>query len=52
MRPAIAWTAQEIARSRLLALGGETPLGRVDISHVDQLGLRIVREAEPGSRKK
>ncbi|MFJ8449573.1 UvrD-helicase domain-containing protein [[Kitasatospora] papulosa] len=38
-------------RSRLLALGGEALLGRVEISHVDQLALRIVREAEPGSRK-
>ncbi|MGW3823133.1 UvrD-helicase domain-containing protein [Streptomyces sp. NPDC005071] len=38
-------------RSRLLALGGETLLARVEISHVDQLALRIVREAEPGSRK-
>ncbi|MGW8801035.1 UvrD-helicase domain-containing protein [Streptomyces sp. NPDC055775] len=38
-------------RSRLLALGGEPLLARVEISHVDQLALRIVREAEPGSRK-
>lgn len=38
-------------RSRLLELGGEELLARVEISHVDQLALRIVREAEPGSRK-
>ncbi|MEV5544933.1 UvrD-helicase domain-containing protein [Streptomyces sp. NPDC052309] len=38
-------------RSRLLELGGEPLLSRVDVSHVDQLALRIVREAEPGSRK-
>ncbi|GAA4001526.1 3'-5' exonuclease [Streptomyces marokkonensis] len=39
-------------RSRLLALGGETLLSRVEISHVDQLALRTVREAEPGNRKR
>ncbi|WCN04283.1 UvrD-helicase domain-containing protein [Streptomyces sp. M92] len=39
-------------RSRLLALGGETLLSRVEISHVDQLALRAVREAEPGNRKR
>ncbi|WP_320777934.1 UvrD-helicase domain-containing protein [Streptomyces sp. CRN 30] len=38
-------------RSRLLELGGEQLLSRVDVSHVDQLALRVVREAEPGSRK-
>ncbi|MEU8674411.1 UvrD-helicase domain-containing protein [Streptomyces sp. NPDC048560] len=38
-------------RSRLLELGGEELLARVEISHVDQLALRVVREAEPGSRK-
>ncbi|MDH6625673.1 superfamily I DNA/RNA helicase/mRNA-degrading endonuclease RelE of RelBE toxin-antitoxin system [Streptomyces sp. LBL] len=38
-------------RSRLLELGGEELLSRVEVSHVDQLALRIVREAEPGSRK-
>ncbi|MGX1633696.1 UvrD-helicase domain-containing protein [Streptomyces albidoflavus] len=38
-------------RSRLLELGGEQLLARVEISNVDQLALRIVREAEPGSRK-
>lgn len=38
-------------RSRLLELGGEGLLARVDISHVDQLALRIVREAEPGNSK-
>ncbi|OKK22739.1 DNA helicase [Streptomyces sp. CB00455] len=38
-------------RSRLLELGGEELVGRVDVSHVDQLALRIVREAEPGSGK-
>ncbi|ARF81252.1 UvrD-helicase domain-containing protein [Kitasatospora aureofaciens] len=38
-------------RSRLLELGGEDLLARVDISHVDQLALRIVREAEPGNSK-
>ncbi|MGA4980482.1 UvrD-helicase domain-containing protein [Streptomyces cellulosae] len=39
-------------RSRLLALGGEELLSRVEISHVDQLALRAVREAEPGNRKR
>ncbi|MEU2384901.1 UvrD-helicase domain-containing protein [Streptomyces sp. NPDC012461] len=39
-------------RSRLLALGGEALLSRVEISHVDQLALRTVREAEPGNRKR
>ncbi|MDH6227818.1 UvrD-helicase domain-containing protein [Streptomyces sp. MJP52] len=39
-------------RSRLLALGGEDLLARVEVSHVDQLSLRTVREAEPGSRKR
>ncbi|MFD9584232.1 UvrD-helicase domain-containing protein [Streptomyces sp. NPDC059980] len=38
-------------RSRLLELGGEQLLSRVEVSHVDQLALRVVREAEPGSRK-
>ncbi|OEV19726.1 hypothetical protein AN219_27670, partial [Streptomyces nanshensis] len=38
-------------RSRLLELGGEALLSRVDVSHVDQLALRSVREAEPNSRK-
>ncbi|MFB9467458.1 UvrD-helicase domain-containing protein [Streptomyces cinereospinus] len=38
-------------RSRLLELGGEELLGRVDVSHVDQLALRVVREAEPGNGK-
>ncbi|MFF0451092.1 UvrD-helicase domain-containing protein [Streptomyces sp. NPDC004609] len=38
-------------RSRLLELGGEGLLARVEVSHVDQLALRIVREAEPGSGK-
>ncbi|WP_326590705.1 UvrD-helicase domain-containing protein [Streptomyces brevispora] len=38
-------------RSRLLELGGEQLLARVEVSHVDQLALRVVREAEPGSRK-
>ncbi|MFJ3627528.1 UvrD-helicase domain-containing protein [Streptomyces albidoflavus] len=38
-------------RSRLLELGGEQLLARVEISNVDQLALRVVREAEPGSRK-
>jgi superfamily I DNA/RNA helicase len=39
-------------RSRLLELGGEELVSRVDISHVDQLSLRAVREAEPGNRKR
>ncbi|MGA5795228.1 UvrD-helicase domain-containing protein [Streptomyces cellulosae] len=39
-------------RSRLLAVGGEELLSRVEISHVDQLALRTVREAEPGNRKR
>lgn len=38
-------------KSRLLQLGGEDLLARVEISHVDQLALRVVREAEPGSVK-
>ncbi|MEV6107812.1 UvrD-helicase domain-containing protein [Streptomyces sp. NPDC051940] len=38
-------------RARLVELGGEELLARVDISHVDQLALRVVREAEPGSSK-
>ncbi|MFE2558342.1 UvrD-helicase domain-containing protein [Streptomyces sp. NPDC059352] len=38
-------------KSRLLQLGGEELLARVEISHVDQLALRVVREAEPGSAK-
>ncbi|RSS63214.1 DNA helicase [Streptomyces sp. WAC07061] len=38
-------------RSRLLELGGEELVARVDVSHVDQLALRTVREAEPGSSK-
>ncbi|MET9509343.1 UvrD-helicase domain-containing protein [Streptomyces flavidovirens] len=38
-------------RARLLELGGERLLSRVEISHVDQVALRIVREAEPGSKK-
>ncbi|MFE2452722.1 UvrD-helicase domain-containing protein [[Kitasatospora] papulosa] len=38
-------------RSRLLQLGGVELLARVEISHVDQLALRVVREAEPGSAK-
>ncbi|MER7967464.1 UvrD-helicase domain-containing protein [Streptomyces sp. NPDC096080] len=38
-------------RSRLLELGGESLLGRVEVSHVDQLALRVVREAEPGNGK-
>ncbi|MEU9325618.1 UvrD-helicase domain-containing protein [Streptomyces canus] len=38
-------------RARLLELGGEELLSRVEISHVDQLALRVVREAEPGSSK-
>ncbi len=38
-------------RSRLLELGGEALLSRVDVSHVDQLALRSVREAEPDGRK-
>ncbi|WHX18582.1 AAA family ATPase [Streptomyces malaysiensis subsp. malaysiensis] len=38
-------------RSRLLELGGEELLARVEVSHVDQLALRIVREAEPGNGK-
>jgi superfamily I DNA/RNA helicase/mRNA-degrading endonuclease RelE of RelBE toxin-antitoxin system len=39
-------------RSRLLELGGEELLARVEVSHVDQLALRIVREAEPGNGKR
>ncbi|MCT2590731.1 AAA family ATPase [Streptomyces sp. N2-109] len=39
-------------RSRLLALGGEDLLSRVDISHVDKLSLGAVREAEPGNHKR
>ncbi|MFE3789985.1 UvrD-helicase domain-containing protein [Streptomyces goshikiensis] len=39
-------------RSRLLDLGGEELVARVDVSHVDQLALRTVREAEPGSSKR
>ncbi|OEU96555.1 UvrD-helicase domain-containing protein [Streptomyces oceani] len=39
-------------RSRLLALGGEQLVDRVEISHVDQLALRTVREAEPGNRQR
>ncbi|GGN36434.1 hypothetical protein GCM10012285_10180 [Streptomyces kronopolitis] len=35
----------------MLELGGEGLLGRVEVSHVDQLALRIVREAEPGNGK-
>ncbi|AZP17015.1 DNA helicase [Streptomyces aquilus] len=38
-------------RARLVELGGEALLSRVEISHVDQLALRVVREAEPGSAK-
>lgn len=41
-------------RARLLELGGEELLGRVEISHVDPLALRVVRvvrEAEPGNSK-
>lgn len=38
-------------RARLVELGGERLLARVEISHVDQLALRVVREAEPGSNK-
>lgn len=38
-------------RARLLELGGEQLLARVEVSHVDQLALRVVREAEPGSSK-
>ncbi|MFC5214727.1 UvrD-helicase domain-containing protein [Streptomyces coerulescens] len=38
-------------RTRLLELGGEELLSRVEISHVDQLALRVVREAEPGNAK-
>ncbi|MCW8095869.1 UvrD-helicase domain-containing protein [Streptomyces tauricus] len=38
-------------RSRLLELGSEELLSRVEVSHVDQLALRIVREAEPGIGK-
>ncbi|MFE1942039.1 UvrD-helicase domain-containing protein [Streptomyces massasporeus] len=38
-------------RARLLELGGEELLSRVEVSHVDQLALRVVREAEPGSGK-
>ncbi|GGX39349.1 UvrD-helicase domain-containing protein [Streptomyces chryseus] len=38
-------------RARLLELGGEELLSRVEVSHVDQVALRIVREAEPGSGK-
>ncbi|MGW1881566.1 UvrD-helicase domain-containing protein [Streptomyces sp. NPDC001970] len=38
-------------RARLLELGGEELLARVEISHVDQLALRVVREAEPGSSR-
>ncbi|MFD8741298.1 UvrD-helicase domain-containing protein, partial [Streptomyces sp. NPDC059618] len=30
-------------RSRLLELGGEQLLSRVEVSHVDQLALRVVR---------
>ncbi|MET9398445.1 UvrD-helicase domain-containing protein [Kitasatospora sp. NPDC002965] len=38
-------------RSRLLELGGQDLLARVEVTHLDQLALRIVREAEPGSSK-
>lgn len=38
-------------RSRLLELGGDELLSRVEVSHVDQLALRVVREAEPGNGK-
>jgi len=38
-------------RSRLMELGGQELLARVEITHVDQLALRTVREAEPGSSK-
>lgn len=38
-------------RTRLVELGGEELLSRVEISHVDQLALRVVREAEPGNAK-
>ncbi|MEU7118485.1 UvrD-helicase domain-containing protein [Streptomyces zaomyceticus] len=38
-------------RARLLELGGEELLARVEISHVDQLALRVLREAEPGNSK-
>ncbi|WBO66996.1 UvrD-helicase domain-containing protein [Streptomyces camelliae] len=38
-------------RARLMELGGEELLDRVEISHVDQLALRVVREAEPGNAK-
>jgi hypothetical protein len=34
-----------------LELGGEQFLSRVDVSHVGQLALRVVREAEPGNRR-
>ncbi|MFJ8078153.1 UvrD-helicase domain-containing protein [Streptomyces sp. NPDC096176] len=38
-------------RMRLLELGGEELLARVEISHVDQVALRVVREAEPGNSR-
>ncbi|MEU6066490.1 UvrD-helicase domain-containing protein [Streptomyces sp. NPDC047082] len=38
-------------RARLVELGGEELVSRVEISHVDQLALRVVREAEPGNAK-
>lgn len=36
-------------RARLLELGGEQLLSRVDISHVDQLALRVVRGPSPAA---
>ncbi|WP_406730824.1 UvrD-helicase domain-containing protein [Streptomyces sp. NBC_01794] len=39
-------------RARLLSLGGPETLARVDIVHVDQLAMRVVREADPGSAKR
>lgn len=39
-------------RARLLSLGGPDTLARVDITHVDQLAARVVREADPGNAKR
>lgn len=39
-------------RARLLSLGGQETLSRVDITHVDQLATRVVGEADPGNPKR
>lgn len=39
-------------RARLLSLGGPETVARVDITHVDQLATRVVRESDPGNTKR